>query len=213
MDLRDLIDFVRIGGSPSSRLKRMARPRISRGLKYTRDVLSGHNFEIGEYTYGVPDVRRHGSRKLRIGRFCSIAGEVVIQLGGNHRTELISTYPFRGVVDDFPSAAALRPEDVSATSKGDVVIGNDVWIGRRAMIMSGVSIGDGAVVAAGAVVTKDVEPYAIVGGNPARLIRKRFDEETVKRLLEIRWWDWPVEKINKNVDVICGPNVSRIFEL
>ena len=94
-----------------------------------------------------------------------------------------------------------------------MIIGNDVWIGDRATILSGVRIGDGAVIGAGSVVTKDVEPYSIVAGNPARPKRTRFDEETIKKLLEIKWWDWPVEKINDNVNVICSDNVSEMLRL
>jgi acetyltransferase-like isoleucine patch superfamily enzyme len=116
-------------------------------------------------------------------------------------------------VDDFPEAGTLREGDIGATSKGDVVIGNDVWLGYGSMIMSGVGIGDGAVIAAGAVVTRDVEPYSIVAGNPARLIKKRFDEETIDKLLKIKWWDWPVEKINNNLNLIYNIDVSKMLSI
>jgi acetyltransferase-like isoleucine patch superfamily enzyme len=197
--------------------ERRKRPAISKYIRYTRDVIKGEDFEIGEYTYGIPIVFTYsfiaGQGKLKIGKFCSIAGDVRIHLGGNHRTDLVTTYPFRAFPDDWPQAKYLRPTDVDAISKGDVIIGNDVWIGSGATILSGVKIGDGAVIAAEAVVTSDVEPYSIVAGNPAKFIKKRFDEETISRLLKIKWWDWPVEKIRNNVNVICSDNVSKMFDL
>jgi len=115
--------------------------------------------------------------------------------------------------DVWPMAEHLRAEHVWAFSKGDVVIGNDVWIGYGAIILSGVRIGDGAVVAAGAVVTTDIEPYTIVIGNPARPTRKRFDEETIRRLLEIKWWAWPAEKIRNNLDAICSDDPLLILRV
>lgn len=190
------------------------RPPISRRVKYTRDVLKGDNYEIGQFTYGIPTVFAgflHPEVKLKIGRFCSIAAGVTIYLGGNHRTNQVTTYPFIFFPDDWPQAKQLRVEDVGPVSRGNVVIGNDVWIGHRASILSGVTIGDGAVIGAESVVVNDVEPYSIVSGNPARLIRKRFDEETIRRLLEVKWWDWPIEKIGKNLNVICSNNVSNVF--
>jgi len=192
------------------------RPAGTRHMQYTRDVLRGENVEVGAYTYGRPDVCGqlvHPEVRLRIGKFCSFARGVTIYLGMNHRTDLVSTYPFKAFPDDWPQSESLKVEDVGAVSKGNVVIGNDVWIGDGARILSGVSIGDGAVIGAGAVVTQDVEPYSIVAGNPARPIGKRFDEQTVRKLLEIRWWDWPVEKINRNLNVICSNNVSELFRV
>jgi acetyltransferase-like isoleucine patch superfamily enzyme len=197
--------------------KRKKRPQHSRYLKWTKDILKGTEVEIGKYTYGMPTVITYafisGQGKLKIGKFGSIAEEVTIHLGGNHRTDLITTYPFAAFIDDFPSARYLRIEDVAAVSKGDVTIGNDVWIGWGATILSGVTIGDGAVIGAEAVVTKDVEPYCIVAGNPARTIGKRFDEDTIRKLLEIKWWDWSSEKINDNLEVICSNNISKMCQL
>lgn len=215
LNLKNFATMVSVEFNPFSPKRK--RPVISRYAKYTRDVLKGEVFEIGEYTYGTPTVFAYsfiaGQGKLKIGKFCSIAGEVRIHLGGSHRTDLVTTYPFRAFPDDWPQAEYLRPEDVDAVSKGDVIIGNDVWIGYGATILSGVKIGDGAVIAAGAVVVSDVEPYSIVAGNPAKLIKKRFDEKTISQLLQIKWWDWPVEKIRNNVNVICSNNVSKIFDL
>ena len=138
---------------------------------------------------------------------------VTIELRGDHRINFVSTYPFRHFVDDWPQSECLKPDDVDPVTRGDVIIGNDLWIGHGASILSGVQIGDGAVIGARAVVTRDVEPYSIIAGNPARLIRKRFDNETIRRLQDIRWWDWPIEKINQNVDVICSPDVHRLLQL
>lgn len=152
-----------------------------------------HGFRIGDHTYGRPKVRfPESGAKLSIGRYGSIADDVNILLGGNHRTDFVTTYPFGAMPGVWPEAAHLT--DFSA-SRGDVSIGHDVWLGSGCMILSGVTIGHGAVVAARAVVTKDVPAYGIVGGNPAQLIRRRFDDATVERLLASAWWDLPRERI------------------
>lgn len=148
-----------------------------------------HGFEIGEFSYGRPKVRfPETGCKLTIGRFCSIADRVEILLGGNHRTDWITTYPFAALPELWPRGD--KDADVHA-SRGDVAIGHDVWIGSDVMILSGVRIGTGAVVAARSVVTRDVAPYAIVAGNPAKLIRLRFDESRIAALLASAWWDLP----------------------
>ncbi|MBN2212543.1 MAG: CatB-related O-acetyltransferase [Sedimentisphaerales bacterium] len=177
---------------------------------YTRDALAGKGYDIGEHTYGRPRVHAWGEEKatLKIGRFCSIARHVSILLGGNHHAGRISTYPFGKFPDRWPGAAASG--DISY-SKGDVIIGNDVWIGEGAVILSGVTVADGAVIGAHAVVTKDVEPYAIVAGNPARVIRKRFDDNTIARLLEVKWWDWPEEKITRYADLLSSERLDEFF--
>ena len=186
--------------------------KTPRFVSYAKDVLKDDDFEIGEYTYvtAIPTILKNPGRKLKIGKFCSIAPGVVIQIGGEHKMNYATTYPFSSFIDAWPEA---KQADVGRpVSKGDVIIGNDVWIGCRAIILSGVKIGDGAVIGAGAVVTKDVEPYAIVAGNPARLIGKRFDEEMIRKLLELKWWDWPIEKISRNLHIIYSDNVSELFE-
>jgi acetyltransferase-like isoleucine patch superfamily enzyme len=164
---------------------------------------------VGRFTYGVPTVITFGLAppRLDIGAFCSIADEVEIMLDGNHRSDWISTYPFR-VQLRTPGAH----EDGHPASRGPVTIGNDAWLARGALILSGVTIGHGAVVAARAVVTRDVDPYSIVAGNPARHARYRFNEETVSALLRIRWWDWPDSKIRSLVPSLCDVNIGEFLK-
>lgn len=128
--------------------------------------------------------------QLKIGNFCSIASNITVLLGGNHRTDWVTTYPF-GHCKNFPDVAPVKGHP---KTNGNVVIGNDVWIGSGATIMSGVTIGDGAVIAANSHVVKDVAPYSIVGGNPAKHIKFRFTEEQIKSLLQIQWWNWDNKK-------------------
>jgi len=147
-------------------------------------------YEVGEYSYGTPQILEWGEGKtLRVGKFCSIGPETVIYLGGNHRSDWVTTFPFTAL---DPVAAGIRGHP---QSRGDVVIGHDVWMGRGASILSGVKVGHGACIAAHAVVTKDVPPYSIVAGNPATIIRYRFTERQIKKLLEISWWNLPIAEI------------------
>jgi acetyltransferase-like isoleucine patch superfamily enzyme len=157
---------------------------------------------IGNYTtINGPNVQILSKvNPITIGSFCSIARDVLIQ-EYNHRAERLSTYNFQKHIFRGKSI-------VDVTSKGPITIGNDVWIGAKSIILSGVSIGDGAIIAAGSIVTKDVKPYAIVGGNPAKLIKFRFPDALINHLLIIKWWDWPLEKIlahksafSKNLDL------------
>jgi acetyltransferase-like isoleucine patch superfamily enzyme len=168
-----------------------------------------HGFAIGEHSYGRPKVRfPESGAKLTIGRYCSFADGVDIMLGGNHRTDFVTTYPFGAMPGVWPEAKDLT--DFSA-SRGDVSIGHDVWCGSGCMIMSGVTVGDGAVVAARAVLTKDVPPYAIVAGNPAKLIRFRFDERTIARLVAARWWDLPRERIVPLLPLLQSADVEGLL--
>jgi acetyltransferase-like isoleucine patch superfamily enzyme len=168
---------------------------------------------VGAYTYGQENISapywgsRGGHGKLIIGKYCSIAAGVTVLLGGNHRTDWVTTYPFGHIHEGtFPCMAAGHP-----ATKGDVRIGNDVWLGMRSTIMSGVTIGDGAVVAANSHVVKDVPPYTIVGGNPARPIRQRFRPDQVESLLAIRWWDWPTEKVAAHVELLCAADIDAFI--
>ncbi len=153
-------------------------------------------YDIGRFTYGTPEILSYYSNsKLKIGQFCSIAKDVKIFTGGNHKMNCVTTFPLRDV---------LYGEIEKSESKGDVVIGNDVWIGYGVTILSGVKIGDGAIIGAESVVSKDVEPYSVMVGNPAIMIKKRFDDETINELLKIRWWDWKIENIKKNKELLQG---------
>ena len=163
---------------------------------------------VGRHSYGK--VYLYGEiSKLYIGNFCSIGPDCWAFIGSNHRHDFISTYPFSytkkhgrdwGSDTDFSSC------------NGDVVIGNDVWIGKGVTILSGVTIGDGAVVGAKALVTKNVAPYSMVGGNPARHIRYRFDNDTIAKLLEIQWWNWEDEKIKEAVPYLMNNDLRAFFE-
>ena len=156
---------------------------------------------VGKKTYGVIDVRTYGKtdRHLYIGNYCSIAGDVTFHLSPNHHLERISTFPFGGDAEN-------------SLSKGDIVVDDDVWIGHHATILTGVHIGQGAVVAAGAVVSKDVPPYAIVGGVPAKIIKYRFSEDMIKKLLEIDFSRITEDFLDKHedlfyIDVVSQPNI------
>jgi acetyltransferase-like isoleucine patch superfamily enzyme len=163
---------------------------------------------MGEHSYGWPLVHHYPGEHgvVRIGKFCSIAAKASFFTGGLHNFHWVSTFPFR-IHFDLPGAF----EDGQPTTRGDIEVGNDVWIGYRATILSGVRIGDGAVIGANATVTKDVRPYAIVAGNPAVEIRRRFPDEQVERLLELAWWDWPLEKILSRVPELCSPAVDDLL--
>lgn len=168
--------------------------------------------EIGKYTYGNLSVIRWGSSsyKVKVGSFCSIANGCRVILNGNHRSDWITTYPFGHI-----NTHVFNTFDGSGhpVGKGDVIIGNDVWIGDNVTIMGGVTIGDGAVIAANSHVVKNVEPYSIHGGNPGRFIKSRFSEEDINLLLKLRWWEWPDDKINKYVPILCSSgNIKKIVQ-
>lgn len=166
---------------------------------------------VGRHTYGHEQIVVHHwgePTELRIGNFCSIADRVHVFLGGNHRTDWVTTFPFSILVDSWPQGAGIEG---SPATNGDVVIGNDVWIGSNATILSGVTIGDGAAVGANSCVTEDVEPYAIVAGNPARTVRHRFTPDVVERLCEVRWWDWDDERIADFIPLLCSPDMDRFL--
>jgi acetyltransferase-like isoleucine patch superfamily enzyme len=185
-------------------------PRIYKRPVLTNKILKGHFVEVGKHTYGLPEIFFPLSgKKLWIGSFCSIGQNVIIFLGGNHRMDWVSTYPFRRFNNIFSQALNITGE---TSGNGDVVIGNDVWIGYGATILSGVVIGDGAVIAAHSVVTKNVAPYTVVGGNPAKIIRQRFDEGVINQLLQIEWWKWDDNKINDNTRLLNDDKITSFLE-
>ncbi|MGN6586324.1 MAG: CatB-related O-acetyltransferase [Solirubrobacterales bacterium] len=167
--------------------------------------------KVGRHTYGHEQITvRHWGEpaELEIGSFCSIADRVTVFLGGNHRVDWVTTYPFPAFAERWKGAAEISGHP---RTNGDVTIGSDVWVGSNVTIMSGVTIGDGAALAANSTVTRDVEPYAIVAGNPARLVRHRFDPRTVERLLAVAWWDWSDERIEQNLELLCSPDLERFL--
>ncbi|WP_128564452.1 CatB-related O-acetyltransferase [Methylobacterium crusticola] len=167
-----------------------------------------HGYAIAPYSYGRPKVRfPESGARLSIGPYCSIADKVEILLGGNHRTDWVATYPFAAMAGLWPDLAA--PGDYHA-SRGDVAIGADVWLGSGSLILSGVTVGPGAVVAARAVVTRDVPPYAIVGGNPARVIRHRFPPEVAAGLVETAWWALPPERVRALVPLLQSGRAAEL---
>jgi acetyltransferase-like isoleucine patch superfamily enzyme len=169
---------------------------------FTKDNPNYKQYEIGDFTYGTPRILAWGEEaKVKIGKFCSIADNVTIFLGGNHRTDWITTFPFTAFSEYFPESEKITGHP---STKGDVIIGNDVWIGMGVVIMSGLTIGSGSVIAAYSVVTKNVKPYEIVGGNPAKHLKFRFDEQKIEELLKISWWEWPIEKIKSSISYLCS---------
>jgi len=188
-------------------------------LCFLKNIITNPNIIVGDYTYyddfeSVENFEKNVKYlfdfigdKLIIGKFCMIASDVTfIMNGANHLNQAVTSYPFAIFGEDWSKAM----EGKTYPNKGNTVVGNDVWIGYGATIMPGVTIGDGAIIATKSVVTKDVAPYSIVGGNPAKEIRKRFSEEKIEELLEIKWWDWPLEKITKNVQHLTGNDLVTI---
>jgi acetyltransferase-like isoleucine patch superfamily enzyme len=165
---------------------------------------------FGKYTYGKPNIITWAPSDaiLNVGNFCSIAGNVNIYLGGNHRTDWVTTYPFGHIYQNtFNNFNGIG----HPSTKGSVNIGNDVWIGDNVTIMSGITIGDGAVIANNSHVVKNVEPYSLVGGNPAKLIKYRFSSDQIEQLLKIKWWYWDDEKINKYTPLMCNENIDNFI--
>lgn len=193
-------------------------PRVG----FLKPLVTAENIEIGDFTYyddpDGPDlfqekcVLHHypfiGDR-LIIGKFCAIAeGARFIMNGANHAMSGFSTYPFN--IFGHGWEEGFDPATWSKELRGDTVLGHDVWVGMEAVILPGVSIGHGAIVAAKSVVTHDVPPYAIVAGNPAKVVRMRFEKWTVDRLLAVAWWDWPVDKITRNLNAIRGSDITAL---
>lgn len=184
---------------------------------YLKNIIKSPQIIVGDYTYydDVEDTANFEKNvlylfefmndRLIIGKFCQIAtGVRFIMNGANHAMDGISTYPFKV----FGKSWGEIPMNV--VSKGDTVIGNDVWIGNNVTIMQGITIGDGAIIGTNSLVTKNVEPYTIVGGNPAKLIRKRFSDKDIDALVKLAWWDWPIEKITENLPAIVAGDVQEL---
>ena len=187
----------------------LARNLLEPTLSWEELRASGRG-RLGRHTYGRPTVYVYpgDTGTVSIGSFVSIAHGVEIFVGGNHRTDWVSTYPFR-IVLDLPGAL----EDGVPATRGDVVIGSDVWIAKGAKVLSGVRIGHGAVVGAYSVVARDVRPYAVVVGNPAQEVKRRFSDDKVEALLRLAWWDWEMDDIVKAVPVLCSPDVDGLIDL
>jgi virginiamycin A acetyltransferase len=189
-------------------------------LVFLKHFITASNIFVGDYTYYddrhyAPErfeennvlYNYHPERvKLVIGKFCALAARTCFIMTGNHKLKAISTYPFiifgQGwenafPFDDFPM-------------KGDILVGHDVWFGYDSLVLPGIKIGDGAVIAARAVVAKDVPPYTLVAGNPAKVVKQRFDDPTIDRLIKIAWWNWDIQKITRHVQTICQLDVDRL---
>ncbi len=191
-------------------------------IVYLKNVVSKPSISVGDFTFyhdwtqdpvnfQDTNVLYHypvNNDAIRIGRFCSIAcGARFLMTSANHTMTSLSTFPFPLFRDQWGDS---MPVTQAWDNKGDIVVGNDVWVGYEAVILAGVRIGDGAIIGARAVVTKDVPPYAIVGGMPAKTIKMRFPEDTVSQLLSLKWWFWPVEKILANVEHIQTGNLEAL---
>ena len=187
---------------------------------YIKNVITRSNIVVGEYTYyddvnGAEKFEDHVTHhyeflgdKLIIGKFCAIAkGIEFVMNGANHRMNSVTTYPFNIMGGGWEQ---FTPSLDDLPLKGDTVVGNDVWIGQNVTVMPGIHIGDGAIIAANSVVTKDIPPYCIAGGNPCRVIRKRFGEDLIAYLLDLKWWDWDADKIFRNMDALCSGDLQRI---
>ena len=190
---------------------------------YLKNFITSPNIEVGDYTYyDDPDGPEHFEKnvlyhfdfigdKLIIGKFCAIAKDVTfIMNGANHQSTGFSTYPFFIFGNGWEKSA---PQPGDLPFKGNTEIGNDVWIGYNTTIMPGVKIGNGAIIASKSVVTNDVPAYAVVGGNPAKIIKQRFDDKTINALLSIAWWDWSNDKITAHLDAITQNNLDLLSKL
>ena len=188
-------------------------------LCFLKNIIKNPNIIVGDYTYYDDFEDVHNFEKnvkyhfdftgdqLIIGKFCMIASDVkFIMNGANHLSNAISTYPFAVFGNGWENAM----EGKTYPNKGNIEIGNDVWIGYNATIMAGVKIGDGAIIATNSTVVSDVEPYSIVGGNPAKKIKKRFSPEIIERLLKLQWWNWDIEKITKNVQNLTDLDIDKL---
>lgn len=220
--VRDVVETLIKSGYKLSQMYVLAA-----GEDFNKEDIIYKNCKVGRYTYGYEELLKDYPLAKSIGRYCSINGTA--RIWNNHPINCITTHPFLdhpiyitwdiykeriGVVNKYGEYKNNHEfENSPIRDNRPVVIGNDVWIGANVIILPGVVIGDGAILAAGAVVTKDVEPYSIVGGVPAKIIRKRFNDEEISTLLNIKWWDWPHEDIEKNIEYMLKPGeFIRIFK-
>ena len=166
---------------------------------------------MGTGTYGSPLIYSWDDKtRIRIGKFCSIAADVKIIAGGEHRLDWVTTYPFSEFSNEWKGATGIEGHPAT---KGNVIIGNDVWIGNGTIILSGVEIGDGAVIAAGSVVTQTIPAYSIAGGVPAKVIRFRFSSDVIEQLLILKWWNWPISKIDSSLNLLlASPDLAKIIK-
>lgn len=192
----------RVAGPPAAALPPAAR------LDERADLA---DYDIGRYSWGHLTVSSRGpGTTMSIGQFCSFAYGTHIVLGGEHRADFVSTYRFPAYAPFNQTHRHLA--DVTSVSRGGVVIGNDVWLGHQALVLSGVTIGHGAIIGAGSVVRHDIPPYAIVAGNPARVAGFRFPPEQIEALLAIAWWDWPLDRIGRHLDRLLSDDVSAFIQ-
>jgi virginiamycin A acetyltransferase len=204
------------GPSPNEKHPMEGFPQVC----FIKNTVKNPDIVIGDYTYyDDPEDSENFERnvlyhfpfvgdRLVIGKFCAIArGARFIMNGANHKLSGISTYPFQIFGNGWEK---VMPQPRDLPYKGDTLVGNDVWIGYEALVMPGVTIGDGAIISSGAVVVGDVEPYTVVGGNPAKPIRRRFDPEQVRELLQIAWWDWPIEQISAHLDLVVAGDIAAL---
>ncbi len=205
------------GANPEEKYPLPEFPQIC----FIKNTVNNPKIIIGDYTYyddpeDSEDFERNvlyhypfSQDKLIIGKFCALAtGIKFIMNGANHKISGFSTYPFYIFGNGWEK---VTPDDDEFPFKGDTVVGNDVWIGYESVIMPGLTIGDGAIVAAKSVVVNDVPPYCVVGGNPAKIIKRRFNNETIKALLEIAWWNWGIEKISANLEYITSADIDALL--
>lgn len=204
------------GPNPNDKEPMKGFPQVG----FLKNFITSPNIEVGDYTYyDDPDGPENFEAnvlyhfpfigdKLKIGKFCAIAKDVkFIMNGANHKVSGFSTYPFYIFGNGWEK---VLPGEGELPYKGDTVIGHDVWLGYESTIMPGVSIGHGAIVASKSVVTSDVPAYSVVGGNPAKVLKLRFDEATIEKLLSIAWWDWSAEKITENLEAIVNSDIEAL---
>lgn len=211
--------LVMFGPDPKTKYPMKGFPQVG----FIKNFITNPNIIVGDYSYyddpeGPENFERNVlyhypfvGDKLIIGKFCAIAKNVkFIMNGANHKISGISTYPFQIFGNGWE---IVMPELKDLPIKGDTVIGNDVWIGYDSLIMPGVKIGDGVIIASKAVVTKDIPPYAVVGGNPAKLLKMRFSNEEITKLLKVKWWNWPIDKISRNLKLIVVSDIDALIKV